>query len=277
MSEIPSIPACYRHPDRETRLGCSSCGRAVCIDCVQRASVGQLCPECVAERGDQRVVRRNELGASRSARAPATMAILVICVGVFALGLLSPTFQQQAFSFGAQANFLVAEGQWYRLLTAAFLHAPTNFAHILFNMWALYVLGPQLEREVGTSAFAGLYLGSALAGGAAYFLLGHPTVPAVGASGAIFGLFGAWLAAAYRNRHTAWGRAGFRQLLVLLGINLALPFFFRGIAWQAHVGGLIAGTLIVAAWGLPVFRRHKGLRALVGVVVAVVSLSLVVT
>lgn len=272
MSEIPSVPACYRHPDRETRLGCSSCGRAVCVDCVQRASVGQLCPECVAERGGQRVIRSEEVRSARSARTPVTMTILAVCVGLFAAGFISPRASNIAFAYGAQFNALVAQGDWYRLLTAAFLHA--DLTHILFNMWALYVLGPQLEREVGSSAFAGLYVGSALAGGAAFYLLAQGGT-AVGASGAIFGLFGAWLGAAYRNRRTAWGRAGLQQLLVLLGINMALPFFADRIAWQAHLGGLIAGVLIVGLWGLPQLRGRKAPRALVGLAVALVSLSLV--
>lgn len=234
-------------------------------------SVGQLCPECVAERGSQRVVDPSAAARPLAASTPVTMAILGVSVALFVAGFVSPELRAQTFLSGAQINPAVAVGEWYRLVTAAFLHA--DLMHVLFNMWALYVLGPQLERQVGSAAFAGLYAGSALAGGATFYLL-EPGGVAVGASGAIFGLFGAWLVAAYRNRRTVWGRSGFRQLLVLLGINLALPIVVPRIAWQAHVGGLLAGMAIVALWQMPALRTPLA-RTLVGVVVAVSSLAAV--
>jgi membrane associated rhomboid family serine protease len=199
------------------------------------------------------------------------MGVLLVCAAIFVLEFVSPELRNAVFLFGAQINPAVAVGQWYRLFTAAFLHA--DMMHILFNMWALYLFGPHLERQAGSVAFAALYLGSAAAGGAAFYLL-EPSGVAVGASGAIFGLFGAWLAAAYRNRHTAWGRSGFQQLLLLLGINLALPLVVDNIAWQAHLGGLVAGMLIVGVWGLSAVRGTVH-RALVGLGVAVVSLAAV--
>ncbi|HWB71714.1 MAG TPA: rhomboid family intramembrane serine protease, partial [Egibacteraceae bacterium] len=198
--------------------------------------------------------------------------ILAVCVGLFAAGLLLPGLGQELFAWGSQRNPLVTAGQWYRLFTSAFLHA--GLAHVLFNMWALYLFGPGLERDVGSAPFAALYLSSALAGGAAFYLWGAP-VPAVGASGAIFGLFGAWLAAAFRARHTVAGRAGFQQLLMLLGINLALPLVVPGIAWQAHLGGLVAGAAIALAWALPGLRRPGG-RSAVAAAVGIVALAVVV-
>ncbi len=202
------------------------------------------------------------------------MTLLAISVAVFLGGMVIPDLGNQLFGFGAQFNRVVAAGEWWRLLTAGFLHA--DIAHVLFNMMALYILGPHLEREVGSVAFASLYFASMLAGGSAFYLL-NPDGVAVGASGAIFGLFGAWLAVAFRNRHTAWGRSGLNQLLVLLGINLALPLFIPRIAWEAHLGGLAAGLVIASLWTLPGLRGRgrSGRRALVGLVVAAGAIMLV--
>jgi membrane associated rhomboid family serine protease len=189
-----------------------------------------------------------------------TTTVLVLCVLAFLAAFLG--FGPQLQALGAQNNALVAQGQWYRLLSSAFLHA--GLAHIFFNMWALYVFGPPLERRVGSLAFAALYLSAAVAGGAAYFVLGSFQIPAVGASGAIFGLFGAWLAHAFLNRRTPLGRASLNQLLFLLAINAALPLVFPGIAWQAHLGGLGVGFAIGLAWGTVGEGRARSLaRALV--------------
>lgn len=157
-------------------------------------------------------------------------------------------------AYGAQHNGLVELGEWWRVLTATMLHG--GVTHLLFNGYALYALGAQLERGVGSAAFAALYLASGLAGGIA-FLLTVPDGIAVGASGAIFGLFGAWFAASWVNRDTPQGRAGLSQFGVLLLINLALPLFVPNIAWQAHMGGLVAGAVIGFDWA----RRGRRARA----------------
>lgn len=191
--------------------------------------------------------------------APFTYGMIGLCVAIFVSGLFVPPIGDATFQLGAQANVLVAEGQWWRILTAALLHSRGFFLHILFNMYVLYLLGPPLERDSGTPAFALMYAACAAWGGAAYYIWGLVTDSlggsAVGASGAIFGLFGAWVAVSWRGRHTAQGAAQLRQFGILLAINLALPFVFGGIAWQAHVGGLIAGALIALAW-LPTFQRR---------------------
>ena len=126
-----------------------------------------------------------------------------------------------------------------------FLHGGT--LHLLFNMYALWLFGPVLERRFGSPSYAALYVAGGLSGGMLYELIGSDA-PAVGASGAIFALLGALLAASYRQRNTRAGAAVFGQLGILLAINLALPLFVGNIAWQAHVGGLIAGILIAAVW-----------------------------
>lgn len=247
VSQEPATaaPTCYRHPDRHTLLRCSRCERPICASCSIDASVGQRCPECIRTEGTQAVIPRQRV-LSRSAGAPATKTFIGLAVIFYLLTSLGG-MQEQLYEALAQANVLVAEGQWWRIFTPVFLHAP-GFTHILFNMWALWVLGPQIERGVGTWPFVGAYLASAAMGGAFLYILGDPNAVAVGASGAIFGLFGVWVNWAIRRRHTVQGRMLLRQIGILLLLNAALPFIIRGIAWEAHLGGLIAGFVIGELW-----------------------------
>jgi membrane associated rhomboid family serine protease len=237
--EEATVTTCYRHPDRATALSCSTCGRAICVECSHDTPVGQKCPECAAPTGRHQVITARSLNRP----TPVTQAILYINIGIFLVGFLTGR-AELVVRFG-QINQLVLDGEWYRMITATFLHA--DMFHIFFNMYALYLFGPQIERQMGSLPFTAMYLASALAGSAAYLVAGEAGV-AVGASGAIFGLFGAWVGATYRQRHTPAGRALFQRLAILLAINLALPFVYARIAWEAHMGGLVAGLLIVAAW-----------------------------
>ena len=234
-----TVTSCYRHPDRATGLSCSTCGRPICVECSQDTPVGQKCPECAKPTGRHQVITARQLNRP----TPVTQAILYTNVAIFLVAFFTGR-GDLTIRFG-QINQLVLEGEWYRMITAAFLHA--DMLHIAFNMYALYIFGPQIERQMGGVPFAAMYLSAALAGSAAYLVSGAGGV-AVGASGAIFGLFGAWIGATYSQRHTPAGRALFRRLAMLLAINLALPLFVPRIAWEAHVGGLVAGLLIVAAW-----------------------------
>ena len=268
------LPTCYRHPDRETRLACSNCGRPVCVDCVRTADVGQRCLECAAPAPGAQALDMEDVRRQTPKPPLVTYAVIAISAAIFAVELLLPDLGGNVRFTMAQINELVAVGEWWRLVTAAFLHG--GVTHIAFNMYALYLFGPQLEREVGSVPFAAMYFAAALSGGAAFYFA-QPDGVAVGASGAIFGLFGAWLAASYRGRHTAHGRASLRQLLVLLGINAALGFVpGANIAWQAHAGGLVAGLVIAGVWMLPPLRRHASLRTLVAAVVAALALLTVV-
>jgi membrane associated rhomboid family serine protease len=203
--------------------------------------------------------------------------LIGVAVAIHLLVFVLPAVWGELFQIGRQANALVAAGEWYRVLTAALLHDPSGFMHILFNMWALSLFGPPLERDAGSGPFAALYIASAAAGGAAFYLLGDPGGVAIGASGAIFGLFGAWLAGFWRHRHTTAGRAGLNQLLLLLGINAALPLFVPQIAWQAHLGGFLAGVLITSVWAVRV-RSGAGpaQRVVIAAVVGVAALLAVV-
>lgn len=273
MDAETALPTCYRHPDRETRLSCTACGRPICVDCLHTAAVGQRCGECAAPSGRSRVITADDLRAGGRAAAPFSYGVIAVAVAVFAVTFLLPDIGRVLFAYGRQANELVGQGQWWRLLSATLLHA--GLMHVAFNMYALYLFGPVMEREVGTVPFAALYVAGALAGGAAYYLA-DPTGQAVGASGAIFALFGAWLAAAIRSRHTTAGRANLKTLLVLLGINLAISFL-PGIAWQAHLGGFVAGFAIAGSW-LAIGRGPAGAAARTAVAagVGVAALAAVV-
>ena len=220
---------CYRHPNRETGVSCSSCGRPICPDCMTPTPVGMRCPECANQR--TRVV--SGVGeAGLRASAPATfLAEIAGGGGGFSVGSGSVTID-----FGLYGPF-VAEGEWYRLLTGGFLHA--NLIHIGFNMFALYFLGRLLEPSIGTPRFLAIYFAS-LFGGAFGALLLSPNALTVGASGAIFGLFGATFLIA-RSR-------GFDAVASSIGVVLLLNLAFSiggasHISLGGHLGGLVAGVL----------------------------------
>lgn len=270
-SDFAAVASCYRHPGRETRLSCTTCERPICVDCVVDASVGQKCPECAAPEGRHRVIDRTEIRGQRGG-SPFTYTFIAINVMLYFAGQFDPAFGQRLILDFALDTTRVSDGEWHRALTSMFLHGSTM--HLLFNSWALWLFGPSIERRFGSASFVSLYLAAGLAGGAAYQLLGFGR--AVGASGAIFGLFGAVLSTLYRQRHTPAGRALFSQLILLLAINLALPFAIPNIAWEAHMGGLLAGLLIAAAWGrLPVAAAPRRVAvALAVIVVAAVLVAL---
>ena len=245
MTAPTELPTCARHPDRETRLSCPRCDRPACAACLSEG-VCDLCSE--------------ELRARQTTQPPAprtpvvSVAIIALCVGVFALSAIVPTLERWFLIQGAQQQELVAAGESWRLLTATLLHA--GLTHLLFNMWALYVLGVELERRVGALPFAALYLAAGVGGGALYQVIGG-AAPVVGASGAIFGLFGCWLVAGWKARGSPAGRASFQRMVVLLAINLALPLLIPGIAWQAHLGGFAVGLVVASMWLMAAGRSPR--------------------
>lgn len=278
MDERAEIPVCYRHPDRPTRLRCSECGRLICVECSNDAAVGQKCPECSKPHGRHRVVTAQQaFGGASFATTPVTFSIIAVAVAVYVLGFLSTEINNTLIRNFASANILVDEGEWWRVLTAAFLHG--SLIHIGFNMYALYLFGPRLEREVGSPAFAALYFAATAGGGAASTIFGPTFVLSIGASGAIFGLFGAWMFVAYKLRATPAGRAMFNQLGVLLLINLALPIIIPNIDWRAHVGGLITGIAVAWLWSVLAAGRSNArvIRTVSGTAVLLIALALVIT
>ena len=231
------MEACYRHPNRETGVSCSNCGRPICPDCMTPTSVGMRCPECARQRQDVRTMRA-------TSDAPVLTYILIginVAVALGALmggasattgGIGGSTLLQE----GSVSRFTVGDGEYYRLLTAGFLHA--GFFHLLFNMLSLYILGSMLEPAVGRLRFALIYFVSLLAGSFGALLL-EPTAPTVGASGAIFGLMAA-AAVVLRNRGIGIMESG---LGIWIGLNLLITFTVPNISIGGHVGGLIGGAV----------------------------------
>jgi membrane associated rhomboid family serine protease len=201
--------------------------------------VGMRCPECSRERTR---VTSGPVAAASAGAAPATFALIVICVGVYMVeiatssGGLNTGASSLITSFGLQGA-AVGDGEWYRLITGGFLHA--GLLHLGFNMFALYFLGRILEPSIGTPRFLSVYFASLLAGSFGAILLSGNFVVTVGASGAVFGIFGATLMIARgRGMDTIA-----RQIGVILGINLLITFAIPGISIGGHLGGLIGGVL----------------------------------
>jgi len=203
--------------------------------------------------------------------APVTMTIITVTSAIFLLGFVSP----EANRWLVEHLALIRPGdsglkpELYRIFTVALLHG--GLMHLLFNMYALWIFGPRLEQQVGSAAFASLYVAAAAAGGLLSAALGNLGY-SVGASGAIFGLFGAWMFVAWKMRHSPGGRAMFNQLGFLMLINIALPFLVPDIDWYGHLGGFLAGVGIAALWSvLAVGKpRARTIRTTIGVAVIVV-------
>lgn len=240
---------CYRHPNRETGVSCSSCGRPICPDCMTPTPVGMRCPECASER--TRVTR----GAASPGRgdAPATFVLIALNVAAYlaeiatGTGGLDPGASSVLIDFGLYGPF-VAEGEWYRLLTSGFLQS--GLLHIGFNMFALYFLGRLLEPAIGTPRFVALYLASLFAGSFGALLL-DPDALTIGASGAVFGIFGATFVIA---RHRGIDALASTIGIVLL-FNLAFTFGSSEISIGGHLGGLAAGVIC----GLLIVAGERGM------------------
>jgi membrane associated rhomboid family serine protease len=245
---VGAAPQCYRHSGRETWISCSRCNRPICPDCMISAAVGFQCPDCVrASPNAQRTVRTALGGRVVANTSAVTFGLIGLNVLVYLFEVASASFVNRFWQYGAAGNTGVAHGQYYRLLTSMFLHDPPSaggafFLHILFNMWALYVVGPPLEQRLGRARFLVLYLLSGLAGSAAAYLLMPANEPVLGASGAIFGLFGALLVIGRSQR------LNIQPIALTIGLNLVLSFSISGISWQGHIGGLVGGTALAAAW-----------------------------
>jgi membrane associated rhomboid family serine protease len=194
------------------------------------APVGFQCPECVA--GAQTAVPKTRFGGSFNTVPKVTRAILITCISIFVLSLLLGSF---ALAFG-MIPAAIAQGEWWRLLTSTLLHG--SILHLLFNMYALYWLGPQLERSLGHVRFAALYILSALGGSVASYWFSDLRTVSVGASGAIFGLITATIVIGREMRTDV------SQLVVLLGLNVVIGFLQAGIDWRAHFGGAVTGAAI---------------------------------
>jgi membrane associated rhomboid family serine protease len=243
---------CYRHPDRQSFVLCQRCMRTICPECQTQAPVGVICPECLkaqqqgrspAQRtADRRWGRRRSAGGSVAAvggRPLVTYWLIGISTAVYLTQLIPGSPVQTLFQF-AGLYVLPSTGapfEPWRMLTALFLHA--SFIHLALNMLALWMIGQSLEPLIGHWRYLTLYLISGLGGSVAVALLADPRVAVIGASGAIFGLFGALLVI---GRHIG---ANITGIAIVIGINLVISFLPGfAIAWQAHVGGVIVGAAV---------------------------------
>jgi membrane associated rhomboid family serine protease len=268
---------CYRHPDRTTGIVCARCGRPICPECMIPASVGFQCPECVREgNASVRGLRRGSgLQAAGRRWGAVTLTIITINVAMFlvtavsaALGGNSPldNYLSPVFAELEQRPIFVYLGDWWRPVTAAFLHIGP--VHLVLNMLALLVFGSELERQLGRWRYLALYLISVLGGATAIQLFGDPGIPVAGASTGVYGLLGGLGVLMLVNRQDV------RGLLTLLAINVFISFL-PGLSLLGHLGGLVAGAL--AAGLLALTRRRQPLQgaalASLGILLLAVTLT----
>ncbi len=295
------MPTCYRHPDRETHIGCQRCGRSICPDCMVDAAVGFQCPTCVAEGRKTTRSGRTAYGGARSDNpALTTIALITLNVSVWLaimltggsgsrlvdlLGLRPSGLCQSGGQFfdvpraacDGAGSWLpgVTDGAYWQLVTSGFTHV--TIFHIGFNMLALWVIGPQLEAALGRMRFLALYGLSLLAGSAVVLWAAPEFQLTLGASGAIYGMFAALLVMVRKVG------GEMRQLWILMGVNVFITFAVPNISWQGHLGGFLGGALVTAAlvYAPRTRRTPVQLAALTAVAVllvtAVVARTLVLT
>ena len=264
---------CYRHPDRQSFIICQRCGRTVCSECQTQAAVGVHCPECVRE-ARQSAPRVKPVAVTRirsSMRSTSGVPVVTYSLIGINLALYLATWVSGGALYQALAYWppLTASEPW-RMITSAFMHSPSSILHILFNMFSLFIFGPIIENLVGRGRFVALYLLAGLGGSVGVLLLSPGSV-VVGASGAIFGLLGAFFVIQRRLGGNSM------QLLVVVGLNLVLGFIVPGVAWQAHLGGLIVGAGVAAIYTATRRRQQRTVQAVAvaGVAVALVVMTIV--
>jgi membrane associated rhomboid family serine protease len=234
---------CYRHPDRQSYILCQRCGRTICPECQTQAPVGVICPECMREQ--RATAPRTKPAAWTRVRSAAgrgapvvTYSLIGITALVYVLQWIPGLGVTNALFFSPVFMTEVLPEPW-RALAAVFLHSTSLFVHIILNMYTLWIFGRLLEPMLGRIRFLALYLISGLAGSIGVVVFAAPTTQVLGASGAIFGLMGAFVVIQRRLG------GNMTQLYVLLAINLAIGFIpGANISWQAHLGGLIGGALV---------------------------------
>lgn len=278
------VPVCPRHPDRESYVRCQRCRRPVCPECQRPAAVGVQCVDCVKEQAKTIRPATTVFGGRPGDAGLVTKSLVAICVAVY-VGQLAVPGLTNDLAFGPSIGW----SEPWRALTAAFLHSPNSYLHIVFNMLCLWQIGPYLESLLGRVRFLVLYLVSAIGGSVAVVLLASaPPADAsnalidqlygswftgvVGASGAVFGLFAALLVL---NRHLGRSTAGIGLTIL---INGAISFFpGLNISWQAHLGGFLTGLACAGAIALlsTPGRRRLAIPAMVGILVVLVAATAV--
>lgn len=272
------LPACVRHPDRPTGLRCVRCERPACPDCLREASVGYQCVDCVAE-GNKGVRPARNTGGARTRSGARSLLVVPVLIGlnvlIFAItalqaGSITENQRSELFAQGTLIPGTVAAGDFWRLLTSGFLHFG-NYGgygpvHLVFNMFALYVIGRDLEVALGRARFLVVYLLALFGGSTAVMLFGDPMGSVAGASGAIYGLFGGIAVVVFRAKLNP------TPVLMLLGINIFLSIALPGISLLGHLGGLVVGALATAAF---VYAPRQNLVRFQTIAVAAIAVLLV--
>ncbi len=294
----PAPPTCYRHPDRPTYVRCVRCDRPICPDCMRAASVGFQCPEEASAPAVRTYAPAGSAGELMQ-RAPVTATLIALNVVVFIAlvadgsgflsssgSLLHSELAQRSVASAAAGSHGsvvvvpgIAEGRWWQLFTAMFVHY--GLIHLGSNMLVLLFLGLPFELRVGRTRMLATYLVAGLGGGVATFLF-STTGESAGASGAIFGLLGAYAVLARRGR---WAELG--SITGTIVLNLVFTFTIPGISLTDHVGGLVTGAVLGLLLGtggqLPVRSRARSIAVLriatgfAAVVVVLVAVTVVRT
>ena len=278
----PSVPpvsrdnSCYRHPDRQSFVLCQRCGRTICGECQTPGAVGVICPECMKQQR-QTAPRRTGFFSRSGDRPVVTYALIAVTAFVFLLQLIPGLNITQYLLYAGIFSYPSGTVPGYdfepwRMLTTVFVHSQSFIFHVALNMYSLWLFGQALEPMLGRARFLALYLISGFAGSLGVLLLAGPFTPVVGASGAIFGLMGAFLVIQRRRGGNMNG------LLVLVGINLVIGFIpGLNVAWQAHLGGIIGGAAVGLIYYETRRLKHKARQNLLiaGLCVLLVGLSLV--
>ena len=224
---------CNYHSEKETNVKCSRCEKYICVDCMRSASIGYQCPACASDSTPViKGINRNRFIPNQK-NTPVTKFLSISLIAIFLLQELTGTLLVKSFALFAP---LVTSGEWWRLISAGFLHG--SIIHLLFNVYILWVIGSQLESIVGNIKFIIIYFVSLLGGSVASYLFSPFGSYSIGASGAIFGLMGAMLVVG-RKRNL-----DISQITTLVAINVVIGFVLSGIDWRAHLGGLAAGSFI---------------------------------
>ena len=262
-------PVCPRHPDRVSYVRCQRCGRPTCPECQRPAAVGVQCVDCVSQAQAAAPRQRTVFGGRvRQGRPVITLGVIGLCVAAYVLLSAVPEWR----SYLVFAPF-AGEPEPWRFVSAAFLHG--GFLHLALNMYALWIVGSVLEPALGRWRFVALYLLSAVGGSVAVLLFAAPSdlswiTPVVGASGAVFGLFGAIAMVLRRLGRDA------TQIVILVVINGVLGFMIPNIAWQAHLGGLVTGLVLAAAYVYAPKERRTSVAVFATAALAVLVVALAV-
>lgn len=269
----PPQSVCVRHPDRPTGLACSRCGRPACPQCLQPAAVGQHCVDCVRDGNKNVRTARTVAGApmTRSAKTPLTFALIAINFVIFGItaaqsGDLMSNFRGSSLADAWALNsLLVADGDVWRLLSSGFIHIGP--IHLLVNMFALYIIGRDVELVLGRSRYLAVYFLSLLGGSASVLLFENPLAATAGASGAVFGLLGAQAVILLRLKRSP------TPVLIVIALNIFISISIPSISLWGHMGGLVAGAAATA--GLVFLPNRNDAQPRAGISLAWLSVAAV--